>query len=157
MSNLTVLLEGEERERYIRERRESFHSAAAIASPIVKPVAKPVVKPIRRRPTGIKRYRNTTVTDDGSRVVVRLHHTNIFVLDRSTGGVTLNSGGWRTVTTKRRINECLAEYGIPLRVWQSNFDWYVYRMDSTDRPGPNEFVDGKVWLTWDGWTPFKLS
>ena len=105
----------------------------------------------------IRRYRNTTVTDDGDKVVVRLHRTDIFILDRGIGGVTLNSGGWRTVTTKKRINEALKEYGIPLRVWQSNFDWYVYRMDSTDRPGPNEFVDGKVWLTWDGWTPFKLS
>jgi hypothetical protein len=109
--------------------------------------------------TGIKRYRNTTVTDDGKYVVVRLHHTNIFGLDRGTGGVTLNSGGWRTVTTKKRINECLEEYGIPLRVYQRKFDWYVdmYVMGESEPCCSDEFVDGKVWLTWDGWTPIKLS
>ena len=96
---------------------------------------------------GIKRYRNTTVTDDGDKVVVRLHRTDIFVLDRGTGGVTLNSGRWRTYTTKKLINECLKEYGIPLRVWQSNFDWYVYRLvDGVCTTDRDEFVDGMTWL-----------
>ena len=100
----------------------------------------------------MKYYANTAIyrgNDDA--LVVKLHDTEIvsiegnashFVDDHNKGNVRFNHGGLKSPTTKKRINECLKEYGIPLRVWQSNFDWYVYRLDSTGRPGPNEFVDG---------------
>jgi hypothetical protein len=50
---------------------------------------------------------------------VRLHNT-IVVKIHKDGTYTLNSGGWRTVTTKDRINSY-----CPVRVSQNKYDWYV--------------------------------
>jgi len=43
-------------------------------------------------------------TDTEGNKVIRLHHTNI-VTHKVNGDIVLNSGGWRTVTTKSRINK----------------------------------------------------
>jgi hypothetical protein len=50
---------------------------------------------------------------------IRLHRTNV-VHYAKDGTVTLNSGGWRTVTTKDRINRF-----SPLRVWSDKGVWWV--------------------------------
>jgi hypothetical protein len=50
---------------------------------------------------------------------VRLHNT-VVVRIHSDGTYTLNSGGWRTVTTKDRINAY-----SPVRVSQRKHEWYV--------------------------------
>lgn len=50
---------------------------------------------------------------------VRLHNT-VVVEIHSDGTYTLYSGGWRTVTTKARINEF-----CPVKVSQKNYDWFV--------------------------------
>ena len=55
---------------------------------------------------------------DGS-VAIELHGTNVVViyLDDS---VMLNSGGWRTSTTKDRINQY-----SPVKVYQKKFEWFL--------------------------------
>ena len=50
---------------------------------------------------------------------VRLHNT-IVVEIHADGSYTLNSGGWRTVTTKARMNEF-----CPVKVGQKRYDWFV--------------------------------
>jgi len=52
---------------------------------------------------------------------IRFHKTIIVRIHRD-GTYTLNSGGWRTVTTKWRINGY-----SPARVTQMNFEWYCGR------------------------------
>lgn len=49
---------------------------------------------------------------------IRLHNTTV-VLFSANGSVTLNSGGWKTVTTKDRMNKA----GV--RVYQEKFVWYI--------------------------------
>ena len=52
--------------------------------------------------------------------------------------VTLNSGGYRTPTTKRRMNEVSEEYyNSGFKVYQKNLEWYV----DTDK-GTLKFIDG---------------
>ncbi len=51
------------------------------------------------------------------KIAVRLHNTDVVVLDE-LGNVTLNSGGWKTSTTKARINEF-----SPVAIWQSKGVW----------------------------------
>ena len=58
------------------------------------------------------------VYKDG-RVAIRLHDTNV-VITYPDGSIVLNSGGWRTSTTKDRINKF-----SPYRVHQSKGIWYV--------------------------------
>lgn len=83
---------------------------------------------------------NTTVDVQGDTIAVTLHRTTIL---RVEGGiVTLNSGGWQTVTTKRRLNEAAKAFGLGFAVWQKDFEWFV----TVDLPGGRmatvEFEDG---------------
>lgn len=65
--------------------------------------------------------RTTDAPKDGtykSAYAVRLHNTDVVTL-HPDGSYTLNSGGWRTVTTKDRINRY-----APGNVFQSNGEWF---------------------------------
>lgn len=55
-------------------------------------------------------------------VVIILHSTPI-VTYHENGTVTLNTGGYRTVTTKARMNEVLPQF---IRVSQIRNEWFVY-------------------------------
>ena len=81
-------------------------------------------------PGSVRRVANNTVRysrNDGA-TVWRLHTTDI-VIRHADQSWTLNSGGWRTVTTKDRINA----YG-PARVYSSKGEWRVN--------GSAAFMDG---------------
>lgn len=52
-------------------------------------------------------------------IALRYHGTSV-VTWRRNGDVILRSNGFRTVTTKARINDA-----APVRVWQENFKWFV--------------------------------
>lgn len=67
--------------------------------------------------------RNTFRYERDGETVVRLHETDI-VRKRSDGSVILNSGGWKTVTTKDRMN-----YHLPAgyAIYQERGLWYVLR------------------------------
>lgn len=55
---------------------------------------------------------------DGS-VSIALHGTVVVRLFEN-GLVQLNSGGWRTHTTKKRINQY-----SPVNVYQKNYEWFL--------------------------------
>jgi hypothetical protein len=73
-------------------------------------------------------------------IAYRLHGTYV-VLYHHNGTVELNSGGWRTVTTKDRINRCFSDYGpTGYRVYSTNRVWHLYRHGERVA----EFADGMV-------------
>lgn len=82
-----------------------------------------------------KVYNNTYRYDyeDGT-IVWRLHNTDV-VTKLPDGRYVLNSGGWRTVTTKERINRY-----APVRVWSHKGEWYVYENGEWREP----FYDGII-------------
>ena len=61
-------------------------------------------------------YRNAF--DDN--VYIRFHETDILKFD-GDGNVTLNSGGYHTVTTKARLNE----FQSVVYICQKDFTWYA--------------------------------
>lgn len=73
-------------------------------------------------------------TSDHS-IGVSLHGT-VVVAFMADGAVALNSGGWRTVTTKARMNSALR--GIGAHVAQKAGDWFV----TLDRHSTHRFFDG---------------
>ncbi len=78
---------------------------------------------------------NTTIRQDGKDIVVQLYNTDI-IRYHPDDGVTLNSGGHRTVTTKGRINGMLSPY---IHVTQVKGEWFVgHRAFLED----TEFFDG---------------
>jgi hypothetical protein len=58
------------------------------------------------------------IEHDGS-VAIELHGTKVVVI-YPNGLYKLNSGGYRTSTTKKRINQY-----SPVKVYQKNYTWYV--------------------------------
>jgi hypothetical protein len=61
------------------------------------------------------------IVTDRLKIVVRLHSTNIVVF-HDDGRVTLHTGGYRTVTTKDRLNQFITG-----RVYQKAHQWYYVR------------------------------
>ena len=60
----------------------------------------------------------------GLKTAVRYHDTNVVEFTPDT--ITLNSGGWLTATTKRRMNETASAYGLDFWVSQEDFKWWVF-------------------------------
>lgn len=71
----------------------------------------------------------TAIIDNAGIVTVQYCNTIVFTLDRVNHRLTLNDGGYRTHTTKTRINQALTVYGLNIRVFQRNFEWFVSYMD----------------------------
>ena len=81
----------------------------------------------------------TTVVDHDNIVTVKYHKTTVFTWNRERNLVRLNSGDWKTMSTKTRINQSFNQFGLPLQVYQEKGEWYV-RYTSDDATMP--FVDG---------------
>ena len=70
--------------------------------------------------------------------VIRLHHTDIVTV-KSNGDIVLDSRGWRTSTTKDRMNCSLIS---PWRIYQENKIWYVFKGWTPYDAGKYVFTDG---------------
>jgi len=65
----------------------------------------------------------TVVTgDDG---VTRCTYHQTVVVAWGNGKIVLDSGGWKTATTKLRRNQCANEYWLPFSVYQKDYEWFV--------------------------------
>ncbi len=65
----------------------------------------------------------TWVFLDGGKTCIQYHYTVVVDFDEKT--IKLNSGGWRTVTTKTRMNQASNQYGLGFIVFQEDFTWFV--------------------------------
>lgn len=83
--------------------------------------AKALFRTARNPDSGKPLGRSTRLIDHGVYFAVAYHWT-VVVSIYCNGAYRLNSGGYRTVTTKRRINQYLP-FGWYL--WQKDFVWYV--------------------------------
>jgi len=74
----------------------------------------------KKKPT--KKLENNTYLDtlEAGNFGVKLHNTYIVIVSPDET-YELNSGGYRTVTTKDRINKY-----APVRIWQERGIWYLY-------------------------------
>jgi len=85
-----------------------------------------------KRNRGERKVGNNTyayILLDGS-VAIELHGTKVVII-HPDDSVTLNSGGYRTSTTKKRINKY-----SPMKVYQKNYTWYL--------DNGTEFEDGII-------------
>ena len=76
--------------------------------------------------------RATTIFPYDGKTVVGYHNTNVVMFDHET--VTLNTGGWSTVTTKLRMNQAANQFGLGYQVYQKNWSWFVELADGTVLP-----------------------
>jgi len=66
----------------------------------------------------------TSYRQEKESVIFRLYETDIVTVGKDT--IILNSGGYRTVTTKRRMNEISEELGLGFSVSSIKGKWMVF-------------------------------
>ena len=75
----------------------------------------------------INGYKTRVLTDEG-KTRVFFHGTPVVSFNEKT--IELNTGGWRTRSTKVRMNQVSQEFGLGFRVFQKQNEWSVdYRDD----------------------------
>jgi hypothetical protein len=72
----------------------------------------------------LSNYRTTVSADDTASVIVTYVSTQIVRVNRDDT-ITLNTGGYETVTTKRKMNQAAAQFHLGYSVWQRDHQWYV--------------------------------
>lgn len=89
-----------------------------------------------------KSFGNVKIEKDGIFTRIRLHQTVVVELNTAKNTVTLNSGGWLTVTTKTAINNALRQIAgfEQVGVSQKKGQWYVILNEFKSI----DFVDGIV-------------
>lgn len=73
------------------------------------------------RATSFRRDKDGTLTVQ--------YHATVVVTVKSDGTVILDTGGWRTVTTKLRMNQASNQFGLNYQVSQKDGEWYVHSTD----------------------------
>lgn len=68
---------------------------------------------------------HTTVTRKGNGELRVTYHNTDVVTVHANGNVTLDTGGWRTATTKTRMNQASNQFGLGFQVHQDEFAWFV--------------------------------
>ncbi len=77
----------------------------------------------------------TTINGDGLDTIITYHSTQIVKFNSEW--IVLDSGGWETVTTKRKMNQASMQFNLGYQVYQIDFKWYVDYKGST-----LEYYDG---------------
>lgn len=70
------------------------------------------------------RGRSTAIfTDENGMTNIIYHRTAVVSFDAEK--IILNTGGYRTATTKTRMNQAANQFRLGFQVFQKDFDWYV--------------------------------
>ena len=85
----------------------------------------------------LSNYKTTWADNDGVGSVV-YHKTAI--VSWMDNKITLRSGGWESVTTKRKMNQASHQFNLGYSVYQKDFTWFV------------DLPDGDTVLFTDGMT-----
>jgi hypothetical protein len=88
----------------------------------------------RQANTEVKQFRNLNTA------FVRLHGNLIAEIDYNTGTATYFSAGWKTTTTKSRLNALGSLFH--LSVYQRKGTWYVSSYANPTDPYDPEFTEG---------------
>ena len=71
----------------------------------------------------------TNVQTKNGVTTVRYHSTDVVTFDDNT--IKLDTGGWRSVTTKLRMNQASNQFDLGYGVWQEKGEWYVEHKGKT--------------------------
>ena len=52
-------------------------------------------------------------------------YTHTRIVQWADGDITLNSDGWETVTTKRKMNQASEQFCLGYHVFAKNYKWFV--------------------------------
>jgi hypothetical protein len=95
----------------------------------------------KRRKVAHNTYLNDLRVNGKGAIVLTYHATDVVQFMQS-GSVQLETAGWKTVTTKKRFNEC------GFAVWQTDSEWFFTNEHGTfscDRDSLSIAPDGHVY------------
>ena len=78
----------------------------------------------------------TTINGRDGKTLITYHSTVIVEFDDKT--ITLRTGGWDSVTTRRKMNQAANQFGLPFGVHREKGESYVWVHNSRRIP----LVDG---------------
>jgi hypothetical protein len=78
----------------------------------------------------------TKVMCTNGHISVVYHET--LIVEATPNTVTLDTGGWRSVTTKRKMNQAARQFGLGYGVHQRKGEWYVSRWNARTSEWCNE-------------------
>lgn len=82
----------------------------------------------------------TTVIGGRSSLSVIYHETEVVRVQ--DGKITLNSGGWKTATTKTRMNQATQQFDLNFHVHTKRGSWTVNRREVDGEVTSRPFSDG---------------
>jgi hypothetical protein len=65
----------------------------------------------------------TTIYAEGGYAKVKYHNTDVVSFNDKE--IILNTDGWRTPTTKTRMNQTSRQFNLGFNVYQKDWEWYV--------------------------------
>jgi len=65
---------------------------------------------------------NTMVEIEGDKIIVKLYFHPIARISKNS--IQISSCGWRSSSTKSRLNAILSHFGVE-RIYQQDFVWYI--------------------------------
>ena len=65
----------------------------------------------------------TKIYSDNEHTCIKYHHTNVVKFNERE--IILNSNGYRTLTTKTRMNQASNQYNLGYNVYQQDFEWFI--------------------------------
>lgn len=80
---------------------------------------------------------NTKASIKNNIIRVQLYNTEVLGLDLSARRVCINTGGWNTVITRKRINEACEAFGLPYSV---STKAGVFKINGSPAQRYNEFA-----------------
>ena len=91
-------------------------------------------------------YRTSIVAKDGI-TTIRYADTDIVRFDNNT--IVLDTGGYGTVTTKKKMNQASQQFNLGYKVFQKDHQWYVTFDGYTTKwtLGSSQFVIHRKWAS----------
>ena len=68
-------------------------------------------------------HKTVTFTDEDGYAKVVYHNTAVVAFNKKK--VILDSGGWKTATTKTRMNQASRQFRLGYSIFQKNYEWWV--------------------------------
>lgn len=81
---------------------------------------------------------HTAVQRDGG--IIRVVYHSTAVVEATPEAITLNSGGWRTATTKTRMNQAANQFALGFQVYARKGAWFVGLADGSEVPFADRMV-----------------
>lgn len=74
---------------------------------------------------------STAVYNDDKELIVIYRGTKLVHQNKHSGTIILRTGGWKTFTTKTRMNQAANEFNLGYTVYQLDKDWYISYKNTT--------------------------